>query len=113
MEPQFCFLLSPAGALQLSRGLYKSAFFSQNKANVKMGKMAISTATIKAYANKQRAMNNERYSKQTQSKPISNDQSQFQTIKAKSKPNQSQFQTHKQHTLPPSREIATALRASQ
>jgi hypothetical protein len=54
----------------------------QNKANVKMGKMTISTATIKAYANKQRAMNNEHYSKQTQSNPISNDQSQ---IKAKFK----------------------------
>ena len=46
----------------------------QNKANVKMGKMAISTARTKAYANKQRTMNNERYSKQTQSKPISNAQ---------------------------------------
>jgi hypothetical protein len=44
----------------------------QNKANVKMGKMTISIATIKAYANEQRTMNNEPYSKQTQSKPISN-----------------------------------------
>jgi hypothetical protein len=35
-----------------------------------MGKMTISTATLKAYANKQRTMNNERYSKQTQSNPI-------------------------------------------
>jgi hypothetical protein len=43
----------------------------QNKPNVKMGKMTISIATIKAYANEQRAMNNERYSKQTQSNPIS------------------------------------------
>jgi len=51
----------------------------QNKANFKMGKMTISTATLKAYANKQRTMNNECYSKQTQSNPISNDQSQFQT----------------------------------
>jgi hypothetical protein len=42
----------------------------QNKANVKMGKMTISTATTKAYAKKQRTMNNERYSKQSQSKPI-------------------------------------------
>jgi len=37
-----------------------------------MGKMTISTAPIKAYTNEQRTMNNERYSKQTQSKPISN-----------------------------------------
>ena len=46
----------------------------QNKANVKMGKMTISTARTKAYAKEQRTMNNERYSKQTQSKPISNTQ---------------------------------------
>ena len=44
----------------------------QNKANFKMGKIAISIATIKAYANEQRTMNNEHCSKQTQSKPISN-----------------------------------------
>jgi len=44
----------------------------QNKANFKMGKIAISTAPIKAYVDKQRTMNNERYSKQTQSNPISN-----------------------------------------
>jgi hypothetical protein len=37
-----------------------------------MGKMTISTAIIKVYANEQRTMDNERYSKQTQSKPISN-----------------------------------------
>jgi hypothetical protein len=42
----------------------------QNKPNVKMGKINISTATLKTYANKQRTMNNERYSKQTQSNPI-------------------------------------------
>jgi len=42
----------------------------QNKANVKMGKMNISTATLKAYANKQRTMSNKHYSKQTQSNPI-------------------------------------------
>ena len=49
----------------------------QNKANVKMGKMTISIATIKAYANKQRTMNNERHSKQTQSNPISNAQTPY------------------------------------
>jgi len=69
--------LPPAGALHLSSLLYKSASFSQNKANVKMGKMTISLATIKAYANEQRAMSNEHYPKQTQSNPISNDQSQI------------------------------------
>jgi len=71
----------------------------QNKANVKMGKMTISTATIKAYANEQRAMNNKRYSKQTQSNPISDDQSQFHTHK---------------HLAPlATPQIATALGASQ
>ena len=39
-----------------------------------MGNMTISTAILKAYANEQRAINNERYSKQTQSNPISNAQ---------------------------------------
>jgi len=42
----------------------------QNKANVKMGKMNISTVTTKCYVNKQRTMNHERHSKQTQSNPI-------------------------------------------
>jgi hypothetical protein len=44
----------------------------QNKANFKMGNMTISTATPKAYANEQRTMSNERYSKQSQTNPISN-----------------------------------------
>jgi len=43
----------------------------QNKANVKIGKMNISIATIKDYDKKQRTIGNERYSKQTQTKPIS------------------------------------------
>jgi len=46
--------------------------FLQNKANFTMGNINISTAKTKAYAKEQRTMNNERYSKQTQSKPISN-----------------------------------------
>jgi hypothetical protein len=41
-----------------------------NEPNFKIGKINISTATLKSYANKQRTMNNERYSKQTQSNPI-------------------------------------------
>ena len=51
----------------------------QNKANVKMGNINISTAETKAYAKEQRTMNNEHRSKQTQSNPISNAESQFQT----------------------------------
>ncbi len=47
----------------------ESSFIAQNKANVKMGNITISAATTKAYANKQRTMSNERYSKQTQSNP--------------------------------------------
>jgi len=42
----------------------------QNKANVKIGKMNTSIATIKDYDNEQRTINNERYSKQSQTKPI-------------------------------------------
>jgi hypothetical protein len=48
---------------------YKSIM--QNKPNVKMGKMTISTARTKAYAKEQRTMSNERYSKQSQSNPMS------------------------------------------
>jgi hypothetical protein len=44
----------------------------QNKANFKMGNINISIAITKAYANEQRTMNNECYSKQSQTKPISN-----------------------------------------
>ena len=42
----------------------------QNKANVKMGNINISTARTKAYANEQRTMSNDHYPKQTQSNPI-------------------------------------------
>jgi len=41
-----------------------------NKADLKRAKMNISIATIKDYDNEQRTINNERYSKQTQSKPV-------------------------------------------
>jgi len=47
---------------------YKSIM--QNKPNFKIGKIDISTATVKAYANEQRTMSNQRYPKQTQSNPI-------------------------------------------
>jgi hypothetical protein len=53
----------------------------QNKPNFKIGKMNTSIAVIKTYAKEQPTMNNKRYPKQTQSNPISNDQSQFQTQK--------------------------------
>jgi len=45
-------------------------FTTQNKANVKMGNINISTARTKAYPKEQRTMSNERYPKQTQSNPI-------------------------------------------
>jgi hypothetical protein len=48
----------------------ESGIIAQNKPNVKIGNINISTATLKAYANKQRTMNNEHCSKQTQSNPI-------------------------------------------
>jgi len=44
----------------------------QNKANFKMGNINISTANTKAYGKEQRTMSTEPYSKQTQTKPISN-----------------------------------------
>jgi hypothetical protein len=48
----------------------ESGIIAQNKPNVKMGNINISTATVKAYAEEQRTMNNEHYPKQTQSNPI-------------------------------------------
>jgi len=59
----------------------ESSIIAQNKPNVKIGKMKISTARTKVYPKEQRPMTNERYPKQTQTNPISNDQSQFQTQK--------------------------------
>jgi hypothetical protein len=41
-----------------------------NEPNVKIGKMKISAEIVRVYANQQRTMNNERYSKRTQSNPI-------------------------------------------
>ncbi len=43
---------------------------SQNKPNFRKAKMNASIATIKDYDNEQRTINNERYSKQSQTKPI-------------------------------------------
>ena len=43
--------------------------FMQNKANVKIGKYSVSMEAIKDYNNKQRTINNERHSKQSQFKP--------------------------------------------
>ncbi len=48
----------------------ESSIIAQNKPNFTMGNINISTARTKAYAKEQRTMNNERYPKQTQSKPI-------------------------------------------
>jgi len=61
---------SSASALHLSRLLYKSPLFLQNKPNFKMGNINISAARTKAYANEQRTINNEHYPKQSQSNPI-------------------------------------------
>jgi hypothetical protein len=84
----------------LSSALYKSASFLQNKANVKMGKMNISTATVKAYANKHRTMNNEHYPKQTQSNPIPPSYVSSTTRIAASRPIESrQFCRYRPNTL--------------
>jgi hypothetical protein len=47
----------------------ESSIITQNKPNVKIGKMTISPATTKPYLKEQQTMNNERCSKQTQSNP--------------------------------------------
>jgi hypothetical protein len=50
----------------------------QNKPNVKMGNINVSTARTKAYAKEQRPMNNEHYPKQTQSNPIPQRDTQYE-----------------------------------
>jgi hypothetical protein len=62
----------PTSTIQACPPKAESSIIAQNKPNVKMGKMTISPATTKPYLNEQQTMNNERYPKQTQSKPISN-----------------------------------------
>jgi len=42
----------------------------QNKAKVNIGKMNVSATRINGYDNEQRTTDNERYSKQSQTKPI-------------------------------------------
>ena len=73
-------ILHPASSIEYpasSIEYQKSSIIAQNKPNFKMGKMTISPATTKSYLNEQQTMNNEPHSKQTQSNPISNDQSQI------------------------------------
>ena len=60
---------------------YKSIM--QNKPNVKMGNINISTANTKAYGKEQRTMSNERYSKQSQTKPISNAETAYPACRTK------------------------------
>jgi len=55
----------------------------QNKANFKMGNINISIARTKAYAKEQRTINNERYSKQTQSNPISSAETAYSPCRAR------------------------------
>jgi hypothetical protein len=65
-QQQSVFTCGNLGNLWFLRG-YKSIM--QNKANVKIGNINISTARTKAYLKEQRTMNNERHSKQTQNSP--------------------------------------------
>ena len=73
LSPVFCPTLPSfpdcRRSTNVERALQISPFL-QNKPNFKIGNINISIATPKAYAKEQRTMSNERYSKQTQSKPI-------------------------------------------
>jgi len=51
-----------------------------NEPNFKIGKMKISIEIVRVYANQQRTMNNERYSKRTQSNPFSPPPGEFAKI---------------------------------
>jgi len=57
---------NPASSIEYQ----ESSIITQNKPNVKIGKMTISPVTTKSYLKEQRTMNNEHYPKQTQSNPI-------------------------------------------
>jgi len=65
-QQQSVFTCGNLGNLWFLRG-HRS--IAQNKPNVKMGNIDISTPAPKAYANEQSTMNNEHYRKQTQSNP--------------------------------------------
>ena len=56
-------------ALHLSRTLYKSTLFMQNKANLLDTQMNVSSVKTKDYSNEQRTMNNERLCKTKPIKP--------------------------------------------
>ena len=60
---EYSYLRAYKAPLQLSRNLYKSALFMQNKPNFKIHKMNVSAAKIKDY-------DNERDAKRPKSKPI-------------------------------------------
>jgi len=59
----------PTSTIQACPPKAESSIIAQNKANVKMGNINISTARTKAYAKEQRTMSNEHYPKQTQTNP--------------------------------------------
>ena len=66
--PRLYFLLSAIVALHLSRVLYKSALFMQNKPNLPAPKMNVTLVLTKDYENQGRLQTP---AKQTQSNPIS------------------------------------------
>jgi len=59
----------PTSTIQACPPKAESSIITQNKPNVKIGKMTISPVTTKSYLKEQRTMNNEHYRKQTQSNP--------------------------------------------
>ncbi len=60
------FVLYAVGALHLSRGLYKSTLFMQNKANLLNAQMNVNKVLTKGYENKRLRGSGENKAKQTQ-----------------------------------------------
>ena len=115
-----CHLSSVNCPLHLSRILYKSALFMQNKPNLRRSQMNVRSYNTKDYENKSSWTLGENKPKQSQNKPNSNPISEMPKMnvnisitkdyenktafrRIKNKPNQSQFQTQFQHLLHPQR----------
>ncbi len=71
-EAQIITIFNILVALHLSRGLYKSTLFMQNKANLLNSRMSVTPVLTKDYENVRLHRDFKNKAKQTQSNPISN-----------------------------------------
>jgi hypothetical protein len=104
------------GALHLSRALYKSHSFMQNKPNFRNGQMNVSAVLIKEYRKNDAFAVQKTNPIQTQFKPNSNPiQTQLKPIKPNTnpnKPNSNPIQTHLNPIKPKTNPIRTQFKAN-